>query len=126
MSEQVLPREPAGLEPEITQGLTDQQLQAIEFLVQGLRPGIVARRVGIARETLWRWRQRPEFRQHLERLRSELHASRVDRVWTLVDRAYDVVEEHLEEGDPQVAMRLLGLAGGRLADPGDDGQRPAN
>jgi hypothetical protein len=85
---------------------------------------VVANKVGIARETLWRWRQLPDFRAHLEPLRYELHTARVDRVWTLVDRAYDLVKEHLEEGDSQVALRLLGLAGGRLTDPGGETGRP--
>jgi hypothetical protein len=42
-----------------------------------------------------------------------------------VDKAYEVVEEHLDEGDSQVALKLLGLAGGRLTDPGGEGTRPA-
>jgi hypothetical protein len=124
MSEELVPKQTGVPDPKITEGLTDQQLQAIELLIQGSRPGVVARKIGIARETLWRWRQLPEFRTHLERLRYELHTARVDRVWTLVDKAYDVVEEHLDEADPQVALRLLGLAGGRLTDPGGEAGRP--
>jgi hypothetical protein len=111
MSDDLVPKDRDVPEP-ITKGLAGQQLQAIALLVQGTRPGVVARKIGIDRATLWRWRQLPQFRGHLERLRYELHTARVDRIWSLVDKAYDVVEEHLDEGDSQVALRLLGLAGG--------------
>jgi Helix-turn-helix of insertion element transposase len=125
MSDDLVPKDRDVPEP-ITKGLAGQQLQAIALLVQGTRPGVVARKIGIDRATLWRWRQLPQFRGHLERLRYELHTARVDRIWSLVDKAYDVVEEHLDEGDSQVALRLLGLAGGRLTDPGGEGTRPAD
>ena len=121
--EEFMPEEGRAPDRKVVKGLSDQQLQAIVLLVQGVRPGEVAHRVGVARETLWRWRRQPGFRRQLEILRLELHASRVDRIWTLVDMAYDVVEEHLEEGDPQVALRLLGLAGGRLTDSSGDAAR---
>ena len=123
MMEEFMSEEERVPERKVVEGVSDNQLQAIDLLIQGVRPGEVAHRVGVARETLWRWRQRPEFRRQLELQRFELHASRVDRIWTLVDMAYDVVEEHLEEGDSQVALRLLGLAGGRLTDTSGDAAR---
>jgi Helix-turn-helix of insertion element transposase len=123
MTDELIPKDAEVPEP-ITKGLTDQQLQAIELMVAGGRPGVVARQVDVDRATLWRWRQLPEFQAHLKRVRAELHGARVDRVWTLMDKAYDVVDEHLEEGDSQVALRLLGLAGGRLTDPGGEPGRP--
>lgn len=91
-------------------GLSDVRLRAVEMLVAGIRPGVVAERMSISRETLWRWRQDPAFRHHVQRLRVEMHVSRVDRVWALVDRSLDVVEEHLDEGDLQAATTLLRLA----------------
>jgi hypothetical protein len=99
-------REPADL--------ADRHIRAVDLIVSGLKPSAVARELGVSRETLWRWRQLPAFRGQLERLRLELHRARVDRIWALVDKSYDVVEDHLDEGDPQVAMGLLRLAGGRL------------
>jgi hypothetical protein len=91
-------------------GLADAKLRAVEMLVAGVRAGIVAQRLEISRETLWRWRQEPAFRRHVQRLRVELHVSRVDRTWALVDRSLDVVEQHLIEGDLQAAITLLKLA----------------
>jgi hypothetical protein len=128
VSKEMVPRGPAGSHsPEqaekITE-LTEPQLRAVELLVQGGRPGVVAEKVGVARETLWRWRKLAAFNDHLVRLRYELHAARVDRIWALTDKAYDVVEEHLDEGDPRVAIDLLRLAGGRLTETGEEGERP--
>ena len=100
-------------------GLTDKQLRATELLVAGQRPGAVAKAIGVSREQLWRWRTKnPAFGRHLETLRLELHASRVDRLWTLMDKSLDVVEEALDEGDPQTAMQLLRLPGLHLSDAG--------
>jgi hypothetical protein len=36
----------------------------------------------------------------------------------------NVVEEHLDEGDPRVAIDLLRLAGGRLTETGNADERP--
>jgi hypothetical protein len=128
VSKEMVPRGPAGSRsPEHAEkitGLTEPQLRAVELLVQGGRPGAVAEKVGVARETLWRWRQLPAFKDRLIRLRYELHVARVDRIWALTDKAFDVVEEHLDEGDPRVAIELLRLAGGRLTDAGEEGERP--
>ena len=90
-------------------GLSDAKLRAVEALVSGIRPGVVAKQLNVSRETLWRWRQEPAFRQHVQRLRVELHTARLDRMWSLVDRAFDVVEEHINEGDLQAAATLLKL-----------------
>lgn len=128
MGKEIVPWGRAGSRsPEQAQkiaGLTEPQLRAVELLVQGGRPGAVADKVGVARETLWRWRKLAAFKDQLVRLRYELHAARVDRIWALTDKAYDVVEEHLDEGDPRVAIDLLRLAGGRLTETGGEGERP--
>jgi hypothetical protein len=101
--------------------LTDLKLRAVELLVAGMRPGVVAKRLEVSRESLWRWRQEPAFRRHVQRLRAELHASRIDRTWALVDRSLDVVEEHLEEGSLQAATTVLRLAQLNPTDPLPDG-----
>jgi hypothetical protein len=124
MAEELVPHEPGVPDRSVVEDLTDKQLQAVDLLVQGDRPGMVAHKLGIARETLWRWRQLPAFKDQVVRLRYELHVARVDRIWALTDKAYDVVEEHLAEGDPRVAIDLLRLAGGRLAETGKADERP--
>jgi hypothetical protein len=94
----------------VVHGLSDAKLQAVVMLVAGDRPGVVAKRLGVSRETLWRWTQDPAFRQHKQRLRVALHVSRIDRTWALVDKSLDVIEQHLSEGDLQAATTLLRLA----------------
>jgi hypothetical protein len=93
----------------LVHGLSDPKLRAVELLVAGVRPGVVARRVDVSRETLWRWRQEPAFRQHLQRLRVEFHVARLDRMWADADRSLDVIEQHLDENDLQAAIALLRL-----------------
>jgi transposase-like protein len=101
--------------------LPDSKLRAVEMLVAGVRPGMVAKNLGVSRETLWRWRQEAAFRRHLQRLRVELHVSRIDRTWQLVDRSLDVVELHLEEGSLDAAKTILRLAGLRTTELLPDG-----
>ena len=97
--------------------VTDQQLLAIDLLAGGQRVTHVAERVGISREQLWRWRtQDPQFIAKLNEVRTEAHAARVDRFWSLTDRAQSVLEESLEEGDPQAAMDIVKLAARGLTD----------
>ena len=89
--------------------LADRKLRAIDLLVAG-RPLIeVAKDVDISREQLWRWRQEPEFITRQEQVRAEAHMARADRLWSLIDKAQDVAEESLDEGDPQLAMDVLRL-----------------
>ncbi|MEA2579148.1 MAG: Helix-turn-helix of insertion element transposase [Actinomycetota bacterium] len=104
-----------------THGLSDKKLRSVEMLVAGVAPGVVAKRIGISRETLWRWRNEHAFREHLQRLRLEFHAARVDRLWNLTDRSLDVVEQHLEEGNLQAANILLRLAQLNPSDPVSSG-----
>jgi len=116
--------------------VTDQQLLAIDLLAGGQRVTHVAERVGISREQLWRWRtQDPNFMAKLNEVRTEAHAARVDRFWSLTDKAQSVLEESLDEGDPRAAMDLVKLAARGLTDvtvshssvprkaTGDSGQR---
>jgi hypothetical protein len=76
----------------------------------------IAKEVGVARETLWRWRKNPAFRVALARLRAVRHQRRVDRFWRLQDRAFDVAEESLDEGDPRMAIDLIRLGARGLRD----------
>jgi hypothetical protein len=101
---------------EAAKDLTDQKLQAVQLLVAGTKPGVVATLVGISREQLWRWRRDPVFDRHLQVHRLERHSTRVDRVWNMADKALDVIEEALDEGDPQAAIQLLRLLAKGLGD----------
>jgi DNA-binding CsgD family transcriptional regulator len=87
--------------------LTDQQLIAIELILAGRRQSDVAEQLGISRQTLWRWRSEPAFINELARCREERVTGMRERVTHLADLAFDVVEDQLAEGNPQMAIDYL-------------------
>ena len=104
-----------GLEKK--RSVTDQQEMAIDMLVMGRRLTDVAEAVDISREQLWRWRNHDAgFMARLEEVQVEVHAARMSRFWALNDKAHDVLEESLEEGDPKAAMDILKLGARGLTD----------
>jgi hypothetical protein len=96
--------------------LSDKQLLAIDLLVTGKAVAKVAEEVGVSRETLWRWRQTPEFAVALARRRADVHQTLVDRFWGLSAKAIFVAEESLDEHDPQMAIDILRLAAKGMTD----------
>src|SRR4051812_24724280 len=48
--------------------LTPRQLAAVRAMLAGTKPAEVAQRLGISRQTIWRWSQQPEFATELRRL----------------------------------------------------------
>ena len=94
--------------------LTSRQWHAAELDAEGrLTPAKIAEAVGVRRETFWRWQQLPEYIAAQQALRRELHQRLVNRFWRMQDLAFDVVEESLKEGDPQMAIDTV-----RLGAPG--------
>src|SRR4051794_12582509 len=92
-------------------GLSDQQLEAIDLLMEGMKPTAVAGRLGMSREQLWRWRTHSAaFVARLNHVREEVHGGVVDRLRRIVDESLDVIEESLDEGDPQAATDVLKIA----------------
>ena len=84
MDEQVDKRQSLNTTPE----LTDQQRTAIDLLVQGLSDGEVAQRIGAARETVCRWRNRdPHFIAELNQRRLEVWQSNRERIRGLISKA---------------------------------------
>src|SRR5687767_7350718 len=91
-------------------GLSDKQLAACDYVVSGMPKKEIAAKVQVSRETIWRWfNQNPLVRNHLRRLRLEAHQARVDRDWIVHDKAMDVIEEALEEGDVPTAIAVARL-----------------
>ena len=91
--------------PDKTRQLSQEQMNAIEHLLQGRSDRAVAETVGVSRQTVWEWRnQDPFFIAELNRQRFELWREARERLKSLANRALDVLELQLDSGDPKAAL----------------------
>jgi len=94
------------------QGLTIEQLNAIDLLVVGKSDQAVADAVGVSRPTVTSWRlYDPYFQAELNRRRKEVWGAATDRLRSLLPKAFDTLEKALDEGSYQAALALIKLAG---------------
>ena len=92
--------------------LSEQQQNAILALLEGLPDREVADRVGVARETVCRWRnQDPFFASELNRRRQDLWQEASDRLRGLVGSAVSTLEEAVGQGNVQAAVQVLKAVG---------------
>ena len=92
--------------------LSVEQLNAIDILVQGRTDQETAETVGVARETVTRWRNdNPHFTAELNRQRRLIWGDSHDRLRALAGKAVDVLETSLDEGDSRVAVEVLKAIG---------------
>jgi small-conductance mechanosensitive channel len=88
-----------------TRQLSQEQLNAIEHLLQGQSDRATAEAVGVSRQTVWEWRKRdPLFIAELNRQRSEMWTEARERMKSLANRALDVVELQLGSDDPKASL----------------------
>ena len=88
-----------------TRQLSIEQESAIEHLLQGKSDRAVAEAVGVARQTIWEWRNNDIlFIAALNRERSELWTGSRERLKDLTGQAVDVLEQQLSSDDPKVAL----------------------
>jgi len=88
-----------------TRQLSIEQANAIEHLLQGQSDRAVAEAVGVARQTIWEWRNHdPLFIAELNRQRSEMWTEARERLKSLANHALDVVELHLDSDDPKASL----------------------
>jgi len=88
--------------------LTPEQENAIDLLIMGKPDREVAESLGIARETVMRWRhEHPLFIAELNRRRKDLWADAHERLRGLVSKAVEVIEQAVHGGDIKVAVELL-------------------
>jgi len=88
-----------------TRQLSIEQANALEHLLQGQSDRAVAEVVGVARQTIWEWRNNdPLFIAELNRQRSEMWTEARERLKSLANRALDVVELHLDSDDPKASL----------------------
>lgn len=94
------------------QGLTIEQLNAIDLLVTGKSDQEVADKVGVNRVTVTSWRlYDPYFQAELNRRRKEIWGASVDRMRALLPKAFDVLEQAINNGDVKAALELIKMAG---------------
>jgi hypothetical protein len=94
------------------QGLTIEQLNAIDILITGKSDQAVADAIGVSRPTVTSWRlYDPHFQAELNRRRKEVWGASVDRMRTLLPKAFDTLERAIDEGSYRAALELIKLAG---------------
>lgn len=95
-------------------GLTIEQQNAIDVLVQGATDQEAADVAGVHRVTVTKWRNYdPFFQAELNRRRQAVWGAAVDRLRSLLPRALDTLEEELQSGQHRwrVALDVLRLSG---------------
>ena len=91
--------------PDKIRQLSQEQMNAVEHLLQGKSDRAVAEAVGVSRQTVWEWRNNdPLFIAELNRQRSAMWWEARERLKSLANRALDVVELHLNSGDPKASL----------------------
>ena len=92
--------------------LSVEQLNAIDILVQGRTDQETAATVGVARETVTRWRNdNPHFAAQLNRQRRLIWSNSHDRLRALVSKAVDTLDAALQNGDARAAVEVLKAVG---------------
>ena len=88
--------------------LSVEQLNAIDVLVQGRTDKETSDAVGVARETVTRWRnENSYFEEELNRLRNDICRSAHDRLRGLLPKALDCIDDAIEKGDVKAALAML-------------------
>ena len=91
--------------PDKIRQLSIEQANALEHLLQGQSDRAVAETVGVARQTVWEWRNHdPLFIAELNRQKSEMWREARERLKSLANRALDVVVLHLDSDDPKASL----------------------
>jgi len=92
--------------------LSVEQLNAIDVLVLGKTDQETAKAVGVARETVNRWRnENPYFSAELNKQRKESWGVNKHRLQALTTKAVDAIETALDGGDSKVAIDVLKAVG---------------
>lgn len=80
--------------------LSIEQQNAIDLLITGKSDGETAKLVGVARQTVWNWRNNDIlFYTELNKRRQDLWSANLERIRSLAIDALDVVAEDLQQTD---------------------------
>jgi len=89
--------------------LNEKKQIAIELLASGNACTTVARKIGVDRCTVYRWRQQPEFQARLAARIHELWGEATDRLKSMVEPSLEVMAEHLEDRYDRARFRAASL-----------------
>ena len=91
--------------PDKTRQLSQEQMNAIEHLLQGRSDRAVSEAVGVSRQTVWEWRNHdPLFIAELNRQRYEMWKEAHERLKSLAHEAVNVLTRGLSSQDENVAI----------------------
>lgn len=111
--------------------LSPQQQQAALLLVEGRKQGEIAEEMGIAPETLSRWKAEPGFRAELNRLLLAMREASINRIRSLQATALQTIEDVMTNSEAPAkdrlaaAFRILDIAGHGLDSAGIPQTLPA-
>lgn len=112
--------------------LSDQQVIVLRAIASGKGIVAAAREAGVARCTIYRWRQEPDFQKCLRAWQSQTKESGHNIMLTLIERSARIVERALDKDDAspefyrkvRVAITLLSKLGVLAANDGPKGLFP--
>ncbi|MBM6599550.1 helix-turn-helix domain-containing protein [Priestia megaterium] len=95
------------------QGLTIEQLNAIDLLITGRTDKEVAEVIGVNRVTVTKWRNYDiYFQAELNKRRKEIWNVSVDRMRALMPKALERLEQEIEvENGWKIALEIIKMAG---------------
>ncbi|MEH7403358.1 hypothetical protein V7148_20545 [Gottfriedia acidiceleris] len=95
------------------QGLTIEQLNAIDLLVIGKTDKEVADKIGVNRVTITKWRNYDiYFRAEMNKRRNEIWGASLDKMRSLVPKALERLENEIDNDNGwKVALEVIKIAG---------------
>jgi len=112
--------------------LTSKQIKSIHLLAHGMSVVQVSKGMKLRRETIWRWKNTPEYNNEFDRVMDNIRADLRHRILHLVEGSINTVSYAMESAycDPgrlRVALNVLKLLGierelisGELKQNGDE------
>jgi hypothetical protein len=85
--------------------LTPRQIRALTYLADSPTVSEAARQANVARATLYRWMEEPDFRQEVERLRGEAADMAKAELKGLMLKAVSVLSDSMHDTSSLVRLR---------------------